>query len=230
MATFGELTALVLDELKISSDDAYFNHDHVRFLLGKYRSFLLKQRYADIKKSIPNSNYQTICTDLEFQSMYNNSPCGHGQYLKSIQQIPFSLSIVNPKITPLDFFGGEITYVNWARFRYVGGNKFLNNFIYATIGPDNYLYLKSNNSQYAYLQKAMITGVFENIDEAASMSCNNSGEAIDCDEDNTVFPLEEALIPPMIQLVVQELTGSAYRPTDNNNNSADDLSGIPVSK
>ncbi len=230
MATFGELTALVLDELKISADDSYFNHGHVRFLLGKYRAFLLKQRYSDIKKEIPNSNYQSICVDLELEEMGGNSPCGHGQYLRSIQKIPFSLSVIRPKVSTIDFFGTEITYVNWSRFRYLGNNKYLNNFIYATIGPDNYLYLKSQNPQYVFLQKSMITGIFENIDEAATMSCNESGENIDCDEDNIAFPLEEALIPPMIQLVVQELTGSIYRPKDNNNNSDDDLSGVPVSK
>lgn len=53
MSTYRELVYLVLDELKLTSDDALFNEEHVMFLLGKYRGFLLKQQYKDIKKEIP---------------------------------------------------------------------------------------------------------------------------------------------------------------------------------
>ena len=62
--TYNELIYMVLDELKLSSDDSYYTPDHVIFLLVKYRSFLLKQRYSDIKKQIPDSDYQSICLDL----------------------------------------------------------------------------------------------------------------------------------------------------------------------
>jgi hypothetical protein len=60
------------------------------------------------------------------------------------------------------------------------------------------------------------------------LSCEVQSGTANCDEDNRTFPLEEALIPPMIQLVVQELTGAIYRPKDEENNSTDDLSGIPT--
>ncbi len=223
--TFGELIFIVLDELKNSSDDQFFNENHVKFLLSKYRSFLLKQRYADVKKQIPNSNYQSICINLD---LTEGDICGNGEYLKSLEKIPFSLSITTPKISPTDFFANEITYTNWSRFRYVGNTKYLSNFIYGTIGPDNYLYLKAGNEQYKYLTKVMVTGVFENIEDALELACNEDGSSVDCDDYNATFPLEEALIPPMIQLVVQELTGSLYRPKDNANNSSDDLSGIPT--
>ena len=45
MSTYKELTYMVLDELKLSSDDAQFTEDHVMFLLNKYWAFILKQRY-----------------------------------------------------------------------------------------------------------------------------------------------------------------------------------------
>jgi hypothetical protein len=226
MATRAELVYMVQDELKNLSDDQTFTFDHVAFLLGKYRAFLLKQRYADIKKQIPNSNYQTICLSVELTDA--TSICGDGIYLKSTEKIPFSLSIVQPIVSPIDFFGNQITYVNWSRFRFVGNNNFLKKFIYATIGPDNYLYLKSGSPQYMYLENVSISGVFENPDEAIKLSCEAKSGAQDCNEDNLQFPIEEALIPPMIQLVVQELTGGLYRPKDNQNNSSDDLSGVQV--
>ena len=63
--TWRQLVYMVLDEIKLTSDDSIINENHVIFLLNKYRTFLLKQRYSDIKKPIPESNYQTICLDLE---------------------------------------------------------------------------------------------------------------------------------------------------------------------
>lgn len=225
MAKQNEVVYMVMDELKNLSDDATFTYEHIKFLLGKYRAFILKQRYSDVKKTIPNSNYQTVCLDLE---LTEGDICGNGEYLKSVQEIPFSVGVFRPQIAPVDFFGNQISYVNWSRFRYVGNNKYLKNFIYGTIGPDNHLYLTAANTQYKYLEKASVTGIFEDVDEASLLTCKAQEPGADCDPDNQTFPLEEALIPPVIQLVVQELTGAIYRPKDESNNSADDLSGIPT--
>jgi len=62
--TYKEIIYMCLDELHLTSDDSLFNEDHILFLINKYRAFLLKQRYSDIKRQIPESNYQTICLDL----------------------------------------------------------------------------------------------------------------------------------------------------------------------
>ena len=40
------------------------------------------------------------------------------------------------------------------------------------------------------------------------------------------FPLEEALVTPLIQLIVKELLGAEYRPKDQTNDASDDLSDI----
>nr|DAU83961.1 MAG TPA: Structural protein [Crassvirales sp.] len=50
MSTYREIVFMIMDELKLSSDDSYFTEDHIIFLASKYRAFLLKQRYSDIKK------------------------------------------------------------------------------------------------------------------------------------------------------------------------------------
>jgi hypothetical protein len=40
------------------------------------------------------------------------------------------------------------------------------------------------------------------------------------------FPIESALIPPLIELVVKELRGPEYSPEDKENNADDDLSDV----
>ena len=174
MSTYRELVYLCLDEIKLYSDDAVFTEDHVIFLLNKYRAFLLKQRYSDIKKQIPESNYQNVCLDLIQVPAISGEPCEGGVYLRSKEKIPFLMKIGNPTLYPLDYYQGDITLVSRDRMKYVGYNKYLKNIIYASIGPDNYLYLKSFNPQYLYLEKVKMTGIFEDPNITSQLQCDKS--------------------------------------------------------
>ena len=226
MSTYKELVYMCLDELKLYSDDALYTEEHIMFLLGKYRTFLIKQRYSDVKKQIPESNYQTICLDLIEVPAISGEPCEGGSYLRSKEKIPFLMKIGNPRVYPIDYYQGEITYVSRDRMRYVGYNKYLQNIIYASLGPDNYLYFKSFNPQFLYLEKVRMTGIFEDTLAASELQCPNENGDTVCDVLDRTFPIEEALIPPMIELVVKELLGAEYRPKDESNDAKDNLSDV----
>ena len=45
---------------------------------------------------------------------------------------------------------------------------------------------------------------------------------------DTEFPMEESLIQPLIEIVVNELTNAIYKPEDTTNNAKDDLEGLAV--
>lgn len=224
MSTYKELVYMCLDELKLYSDDALYTEEHIMFLLGKYRTFLIKQRYSDIKKQIPESNYQTICLNLIEVPAISGEPCEGGSYLRSKEKIPFLMKIGNPKVYPVDYYQGEITYVSRERMRYVGYNKYLKNIIYASIGPDNYLYFKSFNPQYLYLEKARMTGIFEDPQAASELQCSDKNGNTVCDVLDKTFPIEDSLVPQLVQLVVQELYNHSRSEEDDENNAKDDLS------
>jgi len=226
MSTYRQLTYMVLDELKLVSDDSHFTKEHIMSLLNWYRLFILKQRYSDIKKQIPDSNYQTICIDLEPTNAIDGSACEGPGYMKSIQEIPDMITLSVPKVSPIDYFQGNFAYVNRERFKYVGSNRFLRNQIYSTIAPDNHLYMKSNNPQIAYLKKVKVTGIFEDTEKAAELQCPDEAGDTACDTLDKNFPLEDALVPVIVELVVKELSGAKYQPKDNENNANDDLATI----
>lgn len=223
MSTFREIVYMCLDELQLSSDDATFTEEHIIFLASNYRALLLKKEYLDLKKPIPESNYQDICLDLEQFSPFGDDPCGE-LYLRSTAKIPDMLPIGTPTMSGIDFMSGDITYISRERIRYVGYNKFLKNIIYATLGPDQRVYLKVNNPQTLYLEKIRFSGIFEKPDEAAKLSCEGADEGtVVCDILDKEFPLEEALVPLMIELIVKEISNAIYRPADEENNANDDL-------
>ena len=222
--TWREAVYMVLDELKGVSDDFFYTENHVLFLLGNYRSFLLKQRYyTDIKKPISESNYQTICMDLIEVPAISGEVCEGGSYLRSKDKVPVTLMIGNPRVYPIDFYQGDITFISRDRMRYVGYNKWMQNIIYCSIAPDGYLYFKSWNPQFLYLEKVRFTAVFEESLKVGELSCDNTEP---CDVLDKKFHIEEALISPLIELVVNELRNAEYKPEDTLNNANDDLNKV----
>lgn len=222
--TYKEIVYACLDILKMTSDDSLYTEDHIIFLANKARAMLLKQRYSDVKKQIPESNYQTICLDTETSQNIQNIQCS-GIMLKSVQKVPYLMKIGNTKVYPQNYYLGEITFVSRERMRYVGNNKYLKNIIYCSLNPEGYLYFKSANPQHLNLKKVTLTGLFENPNEAFDLSCDDN-KCVDL-LDRT-FPLEESFIDNLIDIIVKQLAPSIPLQEDQQNNSNDDLSQKPV--
>ena len=217
---------MCLDQLKVASDDSYYTIDHILFLISKIRALLLKQTYSNIKKEIPQSNYQTICLDLMQVPAITGEPCEGGTYLRSKEKVPSTMTIGTNIVYTIDFYQGtHITYVSRERMRYVGTNKWLKNIIYTSKGPDGYLYFKSSNPQFLYLEKVRMTGIFEDPDKAAELECDDNNNQ-QCDVLDREFPLEEGLVASVIELVIKYLSGAVYRPKDQENDANDDLSDL----
>lgn len=220
--TLKEVVYMVIDEIKGVSDDFSFTEDHIIFLVNKFRALLLKQRYSDIRKQIPDSNYQEICLDLiEVPAIYGR-PCEGMPYLRSKEKVPYYLNIGNPRVYPLDYYQGEIALVSRDRMIYTGYNKFLQNIIYCSIAPDGYLYFKSQNPQFLYLEKVKFSAIFQDIKEVFKLKCDCCNQDV-CDILEMEYPLEDALVPLVIEVTVKELTGAIYKPSDEQNNAKDDL-------
>ena len=223
MSKYRELVYMVSDELKLNSDDSFITEDHIKFLLQKYRTFLLYQRYKDVKKEVLESNYQTLCLDLEEVDSANGVPCLSGFYLRSVEKIPNMLSVGNPQVFPVgDYYSGMLTLVSRERMRHVGYNSILKNVIYCSIGPDMHLYLTSKNPQFVYLERVSFSGIFENPEEAGKLLCEKEEDG-SCDIMDKEFPIEEDMVPMLIEAVMKELLGVNYRPEDKRNNANDDL-------
>lgn len=218
MATYRELIYSVLDRIKAISDDSIITEDHVIFTIDKVRAALLYQKYGEVKREVIESNYQTLCLDLE--QVVNSEVCGE-IYMRTTKSIPSLLNIGNTSIYPLDFYKGNIAFVSKERMKYVGYNKFLQNVIYASLNPDGRVYLKSKNPQFLYLEKISVTGIFENAMEASELECSQI-----CEPWDRIVPIEEDLIPVLIETVVKDLLGALYRPADEQNNMSDDLANI----
>lgn len=226
-----EIVYMVLDLAKAAtSDDSFWTEEHVIFLLKKYRSFLIKKEQEKQRATTDIASefeYQQICLDLEKVPAIDGEPCTGGYYLRTAKKIPKILEGNQPRVYPIDFYQGiNISYVPRDRMRYVGTNKFLQNIIYVSLGPDLHLYLNSTNPQFLYLKKLRMSAVFEDFDEISSYLCDDDGNSMACDVLDEEFPIREYLVPTLMELVVKELTSAKYQPVDDKNNANDDMSKV----
>lgn len=224
--TYGEAVYMILDELRLTSDDANFNENHVVFLLNKYRALAIKKEYERTKKELNEANKQLLCLNLIEVPAISGEVCEEGTYLRTTSKIPKTINLHHNdiQITIMDYFNSNISYVSVERFRWVGHNKWLKNIIYATIAPDNYVYLKSDNPQFLYLEKIKLSAIFENPEEVYPLLCEQTGVTKECDILDRDFPVETALVPSILERVRRDLSASLYNKDDENNNAKDDLS------
>lgn len=207
--TFRELVYMCLDEVKLASDDSYITEDHVLFLIGKYRNFLLRQKYDKTNMPPEDSNFQEIKITI-----------GKGEDVsKEEVLIPFPLSV--PRVyTYNNGYTNDIPFVSKHRFRFVGHNSYLNDINYCTINTKHKLQtsklLNADEDTDVYMW-----AIFEDCVKAAELSFD--GDVLDAE-----CPIESSLISGVQELVVKDILGVAYRPQDTINNGADDLSTIGV--
>lgn len=219
-----ELVYSILDLAKAAaSDDSYLTEEHVLFLCKKYRAFLLKKEQEKEKGSqdvASEFEYQQICLDLE--RVYGD-PCLSDSYMRSIQKIPKIMEGTQPRVYPMDYYQGlNVSYVSRDRMRYIGSNPYLQNIIFVSLDSDQHLHLKSSNPQFMYLRQIRMSAVFEDLEEAADLLCDDSGASQSCDVMDMEFPIREYLVPPLIELVVKALTGANILKPDEKNNAKDD--------
>lgn len=228
MATFREIVYMALDLLKERGDDAYYTEEHMVFLASHFRTYLLERKYRKSRnkafQEVSGENTQLVCLSLEKTDMLDG--CG-GAWLRSKEEIPDTMDIMQPNIFPVsELIHSMVTLIPAERMPYVGYNKWLRNIIYAAIGADNHLYLSSVNSQFQFLKKIKMDAVFVDPEKAAELACDENGEGLNCEILDQDFPLESALIPNCVELMVQEIAGPRYAPEDKSNNAKDELGEV----
>lgn len=229
MTTVREAVYMVLDELKLISDDAHFTEEHVIFLLKKFRAYVLKAEKERNKLmdaalnsgtgmlgvDAADEDYQNVELEMQAVNAVPGFP-NKGKYLRSYQKVPKLMGIGNVKVYAADFFTSEIQLVSAEGFKYSADSRYMQKIVYAAIGPDEHLYIKSQNPQILYLQNVSMRAVFDDLNAVA--------EIAGVDILDTEFPISEALFGLVLQYTVRELSGVQYKPKDIINNALDDLS------
>lgn len=218
--TYRELVYMALDALKIHSDDSKFTEDHVIFLLNKYRAYALQQKYSKTLEGVNNSNYQVINIDIN-KDVIDTPPKDYGgAFKKSRHKIPGIIKITLPEVYDEREWKQEYVFTSSDRLTYVGHNRFLKNIKYCAIDKDGHLELKSSKEYIQTILSVSMSAIFEDPNEAYDFN-GDTADILD-----RVFPLEAALVPAVLELVLKDLTNGIYKPSDTSNDAQDALSDL----
>jgi hypothetical protein len=214
--TWRELVYMITDITKQLSDDSNFNEDHIIMLCSKYRNYILNQQYLSHKKTVADADYQIVQISL---APYDLDICPNEMVLRSTKSVSFTMTIGEKAIYPTDIIHSRsrIVLVPQNRFAY-SGNKYSKNIIYATIGADNHLYLKSINPNFKYLECVTIKALFEDIQQMSLLDADACG----CDIMDIRFPLEDAWVNTLMNLVINDLIRGINQLRDQDNDANDD--------
>lgn len=231
MATLGEIVYMALDILKERSDDAYYTEEHMAFLAKRMRSLLLEKKYTASKMKtfldLPDEDRQTLCMELEPGTGLPLS-CGHG-WLRTTEKVPQEMPVAAARVYPVsDVIQSMVTLVPVERMPYVGHNRWLRDIIWCARSDDGHYWLRSTHPEFMMLERIRVSAVFSDPEEVWRMQCRGEGKA--CDPMAMEFPLEGALIPQCVELMVQEIAGSRYAPEDKDNDARDGLGRAAVTQ
>lgn len=160
MHTYREIVFILMDEMKIFSDDSSWENEHFIHIINKQRALLFNQKYKGKKVEIPFAWYQRLNVNFTYPSIGSN-------IYKSTKKIPPILDTTNLwQYTFISTDGANtpnLNFINPQRFKTCGYNKWTSNELYGTIDLDNYMYLKSNNDKYIDVSQKTISTTVKTI-------------------------------------------------------------------
>lgn len=217
-----EIIYSVFEKLKILTDDSDLTEEFISSLIDSKRAMLLKQQFGKSPWDMPLQAQQEICLTLEVADAIDGVTC-FGKILRSKLKLPSSVKIRGKQgpllVRKMDRMQISINIVPIERLPFLGHNQFLANQLYAAVDYDGKLYLFSNNSSHMFLSALKVTDVFEAPDDATEMSCDTEFSYIDpWDQD---YPIESAMVDPLVNIIMQELTKTLSLPQDNVNDAED---------
>ena len=215
MSTYRQLVFMVLDELKMRTDDVSLEVDHIIILLNKYRASYIKQKYGgQLKKNIPLPYYQ-IMTILV-----------HPINKVSYKKIPKLIDLNGVELsTDVDALNTQnthkITLVHPQRFEYTGVNKYLTSILYATIWYDNYFKVKYSGTIPSTFK---VSALLENPTDIIAFEAEDNSPLMN--PLDLEFPMEEAGIGEIIAYVLKEVADIRIFPFVDKNNAKEDTVNV----
>jgi len=223
MSTVRELIYDVREKLNLTTDDVDITNEYIHHLLNDERAYYIKQKFQDFRITIPESLKQTLKIELELVD--SNPGITNGEkILRSKNVLPTLINLGAKnyfvRILSRDYNSIPYVYTSFDRFPYVGKDKWNLNTVYAAIGPDHKLYLKSGMGYENSFKIILVMGIFENPEDAWFNSVEYSPSYNYLD---TEYPLSKELSKVVIQSVIQSL-GITYQTKEDPTNNATDES------
>jgi len=222
--TATEIIYAIREKLKSYTDDTRYTDSYLYFLMNLKRALFIRREYNQLQRTIDAEVLQTICIPLEEVDTSECPECAPGcdtrTVVRTTLRLPKTIELHNrntiTKISPVGVYERPINFITMERMPYAGESKYENNFVFAALHSDGYLYFKSNSSSIRNLETVTVTALFENPDDVSKFKCNGTTCYNTTDYE---FPVKAWMVDIIIAEIVQELANLKQLPADTKNDA-----------
>lgn len=225
--SLNEIAYSVRETLRDFSDDTDISTEHLKYLIGLYRSQFLHRDLRKPGRYVDESIKQDLgCLELELSDPADccdiSTDC---TILRTKKRIPNPVEIHNgPLITSIGRVNKtqpRFSFVSYHRAIYSGNGDFNKNSIFAFYLNDR-IFIKSHpdNRDAKMLEYINARGVFQ--DPTALADFNSCKDGTPCYNDDMDYPINSWMIPMVKDSVIKDSIRLLSTPYDAENNSEDD--------
>ena len=138
--------------------------------------------------------------------------------IRTVLQIPSTIELHNDNalwINPVDKLEKSFSFISYERAKFISGNRFSKNQIYAFI-LNNYIYLISEDDSHQEISHISVRGVFENPEEASKF---NTCEGDSCFNPDAPYPLKRWMCTYIEGQAYNNLLSKIKNPVDTSADS-----------
>jgi len=228
MATLNQIIFNIRNSKKggILSDDDKVTDRQLAFIVGYYRSVLLKQA-MDKGKKIPYAAKQTLSV-VEMEQVDKSDDCDtpvECYTVRSVKRLPQPIDYAKGvMISYIGTIDGEesFQFQSQARTRWSRYDKYTSSLRKAYI-RDGYLYIVND----LIIELVQVQGIFERPELAAEYKLN-CGSDDPCFTYDSPYPVEASMIPVITEMIFKnEMTLLSMTPQDTINDGSDRVQEQP---
>lgn len=220
--TYNEVVYSIRERLRQNTDDTDITNRQIIFEVNNQRALHYRNEYNNLNRSIDEEIKQILRFTMVQDS---DEECGTGTscyVMKSTQQLPPTLTLHHKnaifKATALVKTSLPFSIVSWNEFPYQGLGRFTKNEVFITVGPDNYIYMKSGSKLIQFVTSVLVTALLENpLDIQDYKLCPDDAECQDLD--TFVYPIKAHAFAYISDKVVNTLLNKLQVPEDEENDS-----------
>lgn len=208
-------------------DDSLITDDYIIYLLGTFRSKILKNQLNNFQVIINQLTQQTLCLELEEVPVFEcGIEFGCDTIIRTVRPIPLPLKshlgLAITSVRTVDRLSVPMKAIQPEAASYHLSGRY-NNSIYYFIGTDMRIYFISKNKMLNLLDCISITGIFadplELEDYSNCCGCDDSEETQCYNIYESDYPVDPDLADDITRYVIEKLVNKLQNPTDSVNDA-----------
>lgn len=221
---YTEVVYSIRERIRQLADDSDVDNREIIFHVNQQRALFYRNQYNQRNRTVDEEIKQLLRFEMAQDSIEECGESKNCYIIKSVKPLPATIELHHRnaifKITSTSKTAVPFSIVSWNEFPYQGLGKYSQNELFATVGPDNHIYIKSSNKLIKFVESILVTAILENpLDIENYTPCPNGETCFDLD--SFEYPIKGYAYAYIQDKVVNIFVNKLQVPQDEENDSED---------